>query len=56
MVPLDISNGITLGGLTIDKEHYYYVLKESCIIIPEGGKLVTLFEGWGERKNIGEFL
>ncbi|QGA17624.1 hypothetical protein EYB26_005299 [Talaromyces marneffei] len=40
--PLYVLGRVTVGGETVNQTNYYYVLEETQIIVPAGGKLVAL--------------
>lgn len=40
--PLHVSGRVTIGQETVNQTNYYYVLEETEIIVPDGGKLVAL--------------
>ncbi|KAJ0417349.1 hypothetical protein BJY00DRAFT_208091 [Aspergillus carlsbadensis] len=42
MIPIHIQGEVTLNEMPVDMEHYYHILEESTLNIPEGAKLYTL--------------
>ncbi|KAF4235739.1 hypothetical protein CNMCM8980_003210 [Aspergillus fumigatiaffinis] len=42
MIPIHIEGEVTLDGIEVDMDHYYHILKESTLRIPDDGKLYAL--------------
>jgi hypothetical protein len=42
MIPIHVEGEVTLDGIEVDMDHYYHILKESTLQIPDDGKLYAL--------------
>lgn len=42
MIPISIRGTVRLNGIEVKMEHYYHILQECTLDIPDDGRLVAL--------------